>query len=137
MQNTSKVEELFKIADQNGIEVIYGFYPASKGVCCDGFIAMDYDMTDAEETVCFGHELGHCMTGAFYSLTEPALNRKRLERKAEKWAIKKLVPVEELKRALKVCPYYCDLAEYFGVTEDFIRKACNYYAESERLRDCS
>lgn len=132
----SKTEELYKIADQIGIEVFFGFFPASKGICCDGFIALDYDMTDPEETVCFGHELGHCVTGAFYPVDAPLLDRRRAERKAEIWAIKKLVPVDELERALKVCQYYCDLAEYFGVTEEFIRKACQYYEESERLRHC-
>lgn len=96
---------------------------------------MDFDMSEAEETTCFAHELGHCMTGAFYSLDDPVLDRRRAERKAERWAIKKLVPADELERALKVCQYPCDLAEYFGVTEDFIRKALCYYEESERLRN--
>ena len=137
MQNSSRVKELYKIADKNNIEVFYGFFPACKGICTDGFIAMDYDMTDAEETVCLGHELGHCLTGALYSLSAPLLERKRAERKADKWAIKKLVPVDELKRVMKHYTYYYEIAEYFGVTEDFIRKACDYYAESERLWNCS
>ena len=50
------------------------------------------------------------------------------EHKAEKWAIKKLVPEDELQNAFKqgiVEPW--NLAEYFNVTEDFIIKAVNYY----------
>lgn len=131
-----EIKELLKIAESNDIEIFCGSFPACKGIASDGFIGIDTELIGAEEKTCLGHELGHCMTGAFYPVTASLLDRRRAERKAEKWAIKKLVPVEELKRALKVCPYYCDLAEYFGVTEDFIRKACKYYAESERLREC-
>ena len=136
MQNTSSTEELFKIADENGIEILYGFFPACKAICTEGLIAIDYDLSDAEEKVDLAHELGHCLTGSFYLLSSASIERRRAERKADKWAIKKLVPEDELERAMKQFTYFYELADYFGVTEDFIRKAVDYYSQSKWLRNC-
>lgn len=130
-----EIKELYKIAESNDIEVFNGNFPICKGIASDGFIGIDNDLKGAGETVCLAHELGHCMTGAFYSVTAPMLDRVRAERKADKWAIKKLVPADELERAMK-CHYLFEVAEIFGVTEDFIRKAVKYYAESQRLWKC-
>ena len=120
-------------ADRNNIEVFYGFFPACKGICCTGYIALDWDLTETEETVCLAHEMGHCMTGSFYSLSAPDLERVRAERRADKWAIKKLVPVRELERALKQGYQLYEIAERMGVTEEFLRKAVRYYAKTERI----
>lgn len=84
----------------------------------------------AEERVHLAHELGHCMTGAFYSLYSPIDNRGYCERRANEYAIKKLVDEDELRKVIK--SYGGDisvwaLAEHFDVTEDFMRKAVDYY----------
>lgn len=73
------------------------------------------------------HEIGHCATGSFY--TPGTLNlRSKCEYRANKWAIKKLIPEDELINAIE--SGYTEtwqLAEYFEVTEKFIIKACKYY----------
>lgn len=74
------------------------------------------------------HEIGHCATGSFYTCRFPLETRRRLEERADRWAIKKLVPEDGLKEAVKKgisTPW--DLADYFGVTEAFIKKAVAYY----------
>ena len=124
------IEELYKIAESNNIEVFNGCFPVCKGISSEGFIGIDNDLLETEEAVCLAHELGHCMTGAFYSLGTPLVERRQAERKAEKWAIKKLVPAEELERALKENYHLYEIAEMFGVTEDFIRKAVEYYSQT-------
>lgn len=81
----------------------------------------------ADEKVKLAHELGHCETGAFYNVYAVCDIRAKHERRADKWAIKKLVPEDELKEA---CKYYVnrwELAQHFGVTEDFMQKALDYY----------
>ena len=95
------------------------------------FIGIDDKVmqTRAEERVHLAHELGHCMTGAFYSLYSPIDNRGYVERKANVYAIKKLINEDELKKIIKK---YNDisvweLAEHFEVTEDFMRMALEYY----------
>ena len=78
----------------------------------------------ADEKTKLAHELGHCITGAFYSIDFPFDIRQRHENRADKWAIKRLVPEKELEKA--VADGYTEiwaLADFFGVTEYEIRKA--------------
>ena len=86
--------------------------------------------TSAEETVIMAHELGHCETGAFYNERTLEL-RSRMEFRADKWAIKKLVTEDEAfeNGILEIW----ELAEFFGVTEDFMVKVCELYGYYNRV----
>ena len=130
-----EITALYDFARQQNIEVIP--FPMKEngsmsiqmedGAC---IIGMDAGIRDgaAEERVHLGHELGHCVTGSFYSIHTAIDCRQRHENKADKWAIQALVPVEELDAAIASgCTEFWELAEQFGVTEDFIRKAVCYY----------
>ena len=127
MPNTSKTEELYNLCDSTGIDVIFGFFPACKSLSIPAHIALDYDLSGAEETVCLAHEIGHVMRGAFYGMNSTALDRQRAENRADRWAIKKLVPAAELKQALKKGYQIYEIAEMFSVTEQLIGKACALY----------
>ena len=97
----------------------------------DCFIALDHVQihTSNEEKTILGHEMGHCVTGSFYNRYSPHDIREKHEHTADKWAIKKLVPKDEMRDAIsKGCLEPWELAEYFGVTQDFIEKAISYYA---------
>ena len=127
-----EVINLYDIAEASGISV--GFFPLkeSKGVYieCDGkeYIALSDSCSPADEKVVLAHELGHCMTGGGYDLASGSLMRIRLEKMAERWAIERLVPLCELKTAIKqgdeAIP---DLAERFGVTASFMSKVFEHY----------
>ena len=85
--------------------------------------------TLAEETVIMAHELGHCETGSFYNRWATCDVRQQHENRANKWAIKKLIPKDELDLECSrgnVEPW--NLAEHFGVTEDFMREAMCFYS---------
>lgn len=85
--------------------------------------------TLAQETVCLAHELGHCETGSFYNQYAALDVRQRHENRADKWAIRRLVPAEELDAAMADgCDTIPALADRFGVTEAFMRKAVCWYA---------
>lgn len=85
--------------------------------------------TLAQETVCLAHELGHCETGSFYNRFAKLDVRQQHENRADKWAIRRLVPAEELDAAMADgCDTIPALADRFGVTEPFIRKAVCWYA---------
>ena len=74
------------------------------------------------------HELGHCMTGSFYSLYSPLDVREKHEVKADKWAIQKLIPKDDYDNAIKSgITEIWELADHFSVTEDFMRKAICLY----------
>lgn len=74
------------------------------------------------------HEAGHIMTGSMHRLSSPFELIGRHEYRAEKWAIKKLVPRDELDKALKRgCVELWEIAEHFNVTPQFMAKAISYY----------
>lgn len=82
----------------------------------------------AQETVCLAHELGHCETGSFYNQYAALDVRQRHENRADKWAIRHLVPEDALDQA--VADGYTDLpslAEHFCVTVPFMCKAVCWY----------
>lgn len=129
------VPALYGIAQQQNIEVLR--YPMSEngsmslmlddGTC---YIGIDDSVRDGgtQERIHMGHELGHCVTGSFYNRYSPFDLRQRHENRADKWAIRTLVPVDALDDAVaEGCCELWELAERFGVTEQFIRKAVCLY----------
>lgn len=130
-----KVCDLYAFAEKRNIEVIETALPqnGSLSVMDDNgrcYIGIDESVMDGDalERVHMGHELGHCETGSFYSIYTAVDCRQRHENRADKWAIKKLIPVADLDDAVADgCTEIWDLAERFGVTEDFVRKVVCYY----------
>ena len=89
--------------------------------------------TSKDVKVHLAHELGHCKTGSFYNINTLE-TRERMEYRADRWAIKKLIPFSKLLAALESgITERWELAEYFNVTEDYIDKAKFLY--EERLRE--
>ena len=94
------------------------------------FVGMDASVMDGDvrEKVHLAHELGHCATGSFYNVYAAIDHRQRHENRADQWAIRRLVPVQALDDAVaEGCTELWSLAERFGVTETFMRKAVCYY----------
>ena len=94
------------------------------------FIGMDEGVRDGgvQERVHLSHELGHCLTGSFYNIYAAADLRGRHENRADKWAIRRLIPVSDLDDAIAAGhTELWDLADYFGVTETFLKKAICLY----------
>lgn len=130
-----EILHLYDIARQHNIEVVECPLPQNgslsimdeKGKC---YIGIDESVIDGDalERVHMGHELGHCTTGSFYSIHTAVDSRQRHENRADKWAINNLVPIQELDEAVaEGCTEIWELAERFGVTEQFIKKAVCYY----------
>lgn len=125
------LNDIYKYAEKRRIEVNY--MPLIDTISLSsplGYIVIDVDrLADSkEELVCVTHEIGHCETGSFYNIHTPFDIRQKHENRADRWAIKKLIPKDELDEALDCgIVEVWDLAEYFGVTEDFVRKTCEYY----------
>ena len=126
---------LYSIAEQLNIDVIT--FPMeenesvsvmlSNGKC---YIGIDKSVREdsAEEHVHLAHEIGHCATGAFYNSYSPADLRQKHEHKADKWAIRQLVPESELTEAVNAgITELWDLAELFDVTVQFMQKAICFY----------
>ena len=91
---------------------------------------MDWALSKWSTTakVHLAHEIGHCVCGAFYNPYSSFDIRQKHEHRADKWAIKKLIPVDELDEAVAAGhTELWDLADYFGVTEEFMKKAVCWY----------
>ena len=82
----------------------------------------------ADEYCKVAHEVGHCMTGSFYNRYSDFDLREKQEHRADRWAIERVVPVEALDEAVAMGnTEIWMLAEHFGVTEDFMRKAVCFH----------
>lgn len=120
------------LAEDRGYPVFE--YPApikAFSVCPNGRcgIALNHKLLDpGEDTTALFHELGHCETGSFYYDHTPAEMKARCENHANKWAIARLVPADELAKVISSGhTEIWELAELFNVTEDFMRKALCWY----------
>lgn len=128
-------KDLYALADQLGIVVLSFPLPDCESISLESddnyYIGIDDMQLDSskEERVHMAHELGHCVTGSFYNEYSPVDNRGKCEATADRWAVKKLINKDELLKQLKNGMEVWDLAEYFNVTEDFIRKAYHLYFE--------
>lgn len=137
------LQELYSLAAELNIAVDY--FPMRKREAlaimdCDGSCAIAIDphklQSESDERNKLGHEMGHCCTGAFYNEHSLYDCRQRHENRADKWAIETLIPVEELDDAVaKGCTEIWELAEYFQVSEDFMRKAVCLYTHGNLAQD--
>lgn len=84
--------------------------------------------TAPEEKSALLHESGHYATGTTHEASSPFDLIEKHEYKADKWAVQRALSSDELDEAVVEGHIELwDLAEYFGVTEDLIRKAVCWY----------
>lgn len=84
--------------------------------------------TTAEEKYAVAHEAGHIATGSMHPVGSPWEVIAQDEYRADKYAVRRLLPLERLLEALRegdVEPW--QLAERFNQTEAFIRRAVYIY----------
>lgn len=135
--------DLYVLARQQNIEVIETNLPenGSLSIMDDSgncYIGIDESVMDggALEIVHMAHELGHCLTGSFYNRHTRFDVRQRHENRADKWAIRQTISVDDLDTA--IASGYTEiwqLAEYFSVTEQFMRKAICLYVHGNVAAD--
>ncbi len=92
------------------------------------FIDTSHMETISEELCVLAHEGGHCATGATHAVCSPLDLIEKHEYKADKHASHRLIKPEKLKAAIaNGYTEFWQLADFFGVTEDFIRRADYIY----------
>ena len=101
-------EKLYEIAEKNNIEIIQTDLPQTESCSLFAdktyYIGIDPSLSGIEEKIHLAHEVGHCVTGSMYNLYAPLDNRAKHELRADRWAIKKLVPFNDLRTAIKKVP---------------------------------
>ncbi len=132
-----QTDKLYELAEENGITVEGHPLPQTQAVTVklgeNYFVAIDTAVlcSPSGERVCLAHELGHCQTASLYSQNDDKNIRGKNERRAEIWAIKKLVPFKELTDVIIKTGNddLVSLSEHFSVTPEFMYKALLYYQE--------
>lgn len=134
--------KLMKIAEEAGITIEYCSLPLNGSITVqdDGgdFVLMDYSLLEEgpAERVHLAHEIGHSVQGAFYNPYAALDVRQKHENRADKWAVEQLIPADELDDAVASgCTSIWSLAEHFGVTIDFMRKAVCWYTHGNLATD--
>lgn len=95
-----------------------------------------FKVTSIPEIKCIiAHEIGHCATGCTHKVSSPLDLVAKHEYKANRWAIERYVPFDDLQAAIK--QGYTErwqLAEYFDLPEPFISRALGYYFSARQQK---
>ena len=73
------------------------------------------------------HEIGHCESGYLYNADSTQLYKDKCEYQADKWAITHFLNKGELLSYFKQNYQKWEIAEVYGITEEFLNKAINYF----------
>jgi hypothetical protein len=107
------------------------FKSKAKGICKHNKIAISKQINLTSEKACIlAEELGHYFTSFGNILDQRDIKNVKQEKRARNWAYERLVPLNGFIEA------FCtgirnrnELAEFLGVTEDFIDLALKHYSE--------
>ncbi|MEG2907636.1 MAG: ImmA/IrrE family metallo-endopeptidase [Erysipelotrichaceae bacterium] len=136
------MDSLLKYADDNNYPVFFKKMNVTKSLSVelDNTLCINIDEskfeTEYEKRVCLAHELGHCISGTLYTINHSNLYRGSAEYRADYRAAQLLVPIEKLNYCVSkgIIEKY-DLADYFGVTEEFINRVLYIYDNKGLLAD--
>ena len=131
----TELSTLYRRAEELNIPVLHFPLPLTGSVSCmdgTGNCAIGLDLPHRrsrnELRVRLAHELGHCVTGSFYNRFSPCDIRKLHENRADKFAVRTLIPEAALNEAVSQgCTEPWELADRFGVDEAFLKKAVCLY----------
>jgi len=129
LNNLEKLEEL---ASKNQIEIIENYDFESeriKGLYCDKVIVLNRHIDNRIEKSCvLAEELGHYYTTAGDIIDLHNITNKKQELRARMWAYDKQIGLRGIISAFRNrCMNTNDMAEYFNVTEDFLKEALLAY----------
>lgn len=100
----------------------------SSGLYADGCIWINKNLKECEKVCILAEEIGHYHTSTGDILDQNDIQNVKQELRARKWAYNKLVPQDEIFRAIKNgCTEPWDIAEYLDVDEKTLREALEYY----------
>lgn len=129
-------EKLRKEAAQKGINIYEEpMNMAIKGLYGNNTIWINKGLpTNTEKACILAEELGHHHTSHGILLDQAGLQNRKQEKRARKWAYKKLVPLPAFIQAHKAgIRNHHELAEYLDVTEEFLEEAIQNYKEKYGL----
>lgn len=123
-------EKMLIDASNNGFEIVEkNFKSDAKGLCKGKKIGIRKDMSDTEKVCVLAEELGHYYTSVGNILDQNNVNNKKQELVARRWATNILLCPADLIEACRAGnEYISDIAEYLGVTSEFLIDAINVFS---------
>lgn len=123
-------EKMLIDASNNGFEIVEkNFKSDAKGLCKGKKIGIRKDMSDTEKVCVLAEELGHYYTSVGNILDQNNVNNKKQELVARRWATNILLCPADLIDACRAGnEYISDIAEYLGVTSEFLIDAINVFS---------
>ncbi|WP_029516975.1 ImmA/IrrE family metallo-endopeptidase [Paenibacillus polymyxa] len=129
-------ETLSTEAYTQGVDVIEkSLRGRNKGLYGDGVILLDKRISTLIEKACIlAEELGHFHTSSGNILDQKDIRNRKQELRARQWAYQCMIPLDRIVQAhhARISGRY-DLAEYLGVTEEFLQAAIDRYTEKYGL----
>lgn len=123
-------EILLKEADSQALLVKEKPLRANNGRIKGNRIAIKNDMPTTEKACVLAEELGHYYTTVGNILDQSKAENRKQERRARLWAYRKMFDLIDLVSAYKYgCRNRYEVAEYLGVTEQFLVEALHTYKE--------
>ncbi|MEC0234424.1 ImmA/IrrE family metallo-endopeptidase [Paenibacillus kribbensis] len=107
----------------------------NKGLYGDGVILLDKRISTIVEKACIlAEELGHFHTSSGNILDQKDIRNRKQELRARQWAYQCMIPLDRIVQAhhVRVSGRY-DLAEYLGITEEFLQAAIDRFTEKYGL----
>lgn len=123
-------ENLIQLATEENIEIYEIKLPKRiKGLYADNIIAISKQLSTSSEKACvLAEELGHHYTTVGNILDQSKTENRKQEYKARRWAVKKLIRVEQFIDAFNAgVTNKAELAEFLDVTEGFIDTALDHF----------
>ena len=123
-------EKMLIDASNNGFEIVEkNFKSDAKGLCKGKKIGIRKDMSDTEKACVLAEELGHYYTSVGNILDQHDPNNQKQENIARRWATNILLCPADLIEACRAGnEYISDIAEYLGVTSEFLIDAINVFS---------
>ena len=135
-----EISDFYQYCRSNDVDVIpfIGCPQPGATIRDHGFYAVFLDFSKIRSTqllrgVCY-HELGHIATGALHKVDSPFELVERSEYRANRWAAEHFLPAEEIREAFSMGytePW--QLAEYFDLPEEDVRKALQYWTQCKGI----
>ncbi len=122
-------EQLLNDADIIGLEVVEkNFKSDAKGLCKGNKIGIRKNMSASEKACVLAEEIGHFYTTTGNILDQNNVNNCKQEAIARKWAVNKMISIEDLFHACENgCINLYEIAECLDVTEDFLLNALEVF----------
>ena len=122
-------EELLIESEKNGLIVKELQLKTANGRITGNRIAIRQDISTLVEKACvLAEEIGHFHTGSGNILDQSVITNKKVEMSGRLWAYNKQIGLSGIIQGCHAkCENNYELAEFLGVTEEFLREALSCY----------